>query len=261
MITIIFIIDLYLSDIVDKKYNYTIYIGGFVLLLFFLLTGFFFNKLNFNNFINEKQETLEPSQLNEVRALVPAIEVPAIPIANQIAGPNTSVQNGGNIFSKFFQNKSYSKNSIPYSSNDINNFSEKNPSSIIKNLIFQEKKCELDINDNSYVITFQDMFDNFFKSNKDKDDSVKISIAEPINEDTSKMTSDNVFKENPIIAQTQEPSKENLTQEPSKENLTQEPSKENLTQEPSKENPIIAQTQEPSKENLTQEPSKEVPPV
>jgi len=130
MATIIFIIDLSLSEILDKKYNYISYIIGIILLLIFLARGFFFNKL-----------------------IVTPKEVPtAVP-----------VQKGGNYISKFFQNKTYSQNSIPYFINNINNFSKNNPLSIIKNIKFEKKLCERNINDNSYVITFEEVFDKIFK--------------------------------------------------------------------------------------------------
>ena len=146
MITIIFIIDLSLSEIIDKKYNYVNYLIGLVILLAMLFAGYFFNLLICKP---PTEETKEPS--------------PA----------SMSVMRGGGYITKFFEKKTYRKNSFWI--DNINNFSEKNPLTIIKdNIKVETNKCNLTIENNSYVKSFEEMFLTIF-SVKEKDKNIELT--------------------------------------------------------------------------------------
>ena len=156
MITIIFIIDLSLSEIIDKKYNYVNYLIGLVMLLAMLFAGYFFNLLICKP---PSEETKEPSP----RPM--------------------SVMEGGGYITKFFEKKTYRKNSFWI--DNINNFSEKNPLTIIKdNIKVETNKCNLTIENNSYVKSFEEMFLTIFSVKKKEKEIELTSIqkAEPIYE-------------------------------------------------------------------------------
>jgi hypothetical protein len=157
MITIIFIIDLSLSEIIDKKYNYVNYLIGLVILLAMLFAGYFFNLLICKP---PTEETKEPS--------------PA----------SMSVMRGGGYITKFFEKKTYRKNSFWI--DNINNFSKKNPLTIIKdNIKVETNKCNLTIENNSYVKSFEEMFLTIF-SVKKKDKDIEITrIDEHTNPNSS----------------------------------------------------------------------------
>ena len=150
LITIIFVIDLSLSEIIDKKYNYVNYIIGFVILIIMLFFGFFFNLLTCNP---DDEDTKD-----DVKA-----------------------QAGGGYITTFFKNKTWSKNSFWI--NDINNFSEKNPLTIIKDIKFEINKCNLTIENNSYVKSFKEVFDKISSIKNNNEEEVEMTqVAVPIYE-------------------------------------------------------------------------------
>ena len=153
LITIIFVMDLSLSEIIDKKYNYVNYLIGLVILLIMLFLGYFFNLLICKNSNKEIQQVVE------------------IPTAEMV---------GGGYITKFFEKKSSRKNTFLI--DVINNFSEKNPLSIIKNVEFKTHKCNLKIENNSYVKTFEEMFHTVFFSKKNDNDIEMTQVAQPVDQ-------------------------------------------------------------------------------
>ena len=150
MITIIFIIDLSLSEIIDKKYNYVNYLIGLVMLLVMLFAGYFFNLLICKP---PTEEMEEPSSR---------------PMSDMI---------GGGYITKFFEKKTYRKNSFWI--DNINNFSEKNPLTIIKdNIKVETNKCNLTIENNSYVKSFEEMFLTIFSVKKKEKEIELTQIVE-----------------------------------------------------------------------------------